>query len=522
MKKSVLVTFCFLVILGLLWNFSSQQMTEARFILPSLSSIFKRLWTNPDLFITHSQATLKEMAGGFALALFFAFPLAWSMYLWKTSRILLQPLFIMLQSIPMFTLAPLMVLWFGWSYSAIVIPTALMIFFPLTMNIYQGLASTPQNYLDYFKIQQATPWQTFFKLQLPYALPHIFAGLRISAALAGIGAVAGEWAGAQSGLGILMLKSRRETDLETSFGALFCLVFISLSLYGAIIYAENSFKKHKPLKFCCAMAVIGLLGLTGFISKPYHAATHETHLLLDWLPNSNHVPIYAGLQKQIFAKYNIDLRILEIKDPSDTIPYLTAGKAEIALFYFPDVVRANEKGAELKIVDVLVDRPLNSLIYRKGEAAVPQDLSGKIIGYSVTGSNLDILEKLLKQNHIVPKELKNVNFDLVASLALGQVDVIYGAFWNIEKKHLESLGISTDHFEVTQLGHPHYSELVFISHKNFNETEAFQKAIRESIEFCRSHPDEAFDLYTHCHPEKSPQTLAWERQAWYETIPLLF
>ena len=178
------------------------------FILPAPSGIFAVLWEMRGEFLLHTLVTLKEMCGGFLLALVCAFPLAWTMLRHETSRTLLQPLFIIIQCLPMFTLAPIMVIWFGWSYTAIVIPTALMIFFPLTLNIYQGLRSTPQHLLEFFQANQATPWQTFFKLRFPWAVPHIFAGFRISSAIAGVGAVAGEWAGAQRGLGILMLERR--------------------------------------------------------------------------------------------------------------------------------------------------------------------------------------------------------------------------------------------------------------------------------------------------------------------------
>ncbi len=463
------------------------------------------------------------MAGGFTLALAIAFPFAWLMYLWKSLSGFMQPLFVILQSIPMFTLAPIMVFWFGWSYIAIIIPTALMIFFPLTMNIYQGLQSTPKSLLEYFKINQATAWQTFSKLQLPYSMPHIFAGFRIAAAFAGIGAIAGEWAGAQSGLGVLMLKSRRETDLEVTFGALFFLIIISLVLYAAIAYAENRYKKHKSIKLF-SFGVLGLLGMIVMVSPSSNEpiTLMPTRLLLDWLPNSNHVPIYAGIEKKIFEKHQIHLKVIEINDPSDTVPYITSGQAELALFYMPDVFRANKNGAELQIAGVLIDEPLNSFIFRQNEGIVhPKDLSGKVIGYSVAGNDFLVLERLLKFNWIVPKELRNINFDLVTLLGTHQVDVIYGAFWNIETEHLKSLNINTSHFKVAQFGHPPYCELVFVGKGDPQKFDVFKQAMQESIDYCKTNPEEAFDLYLCHHPEKSPQTVIWEREAWLKTVPLL-
>lgn len=525
MKRTYFITCASFIFLCCFWELASLHFVEYRYILPSISSIFARIWKGSDLFIANSKVTIREMAGGFALALVIAFPLAWAMYLWKSTRAIIQPLFIIIQSVPMFTLAPIMVLWFGWSYIAIIIPTALMIFLPLTMNIYQGLMSTPKGLLEFFKINQATSWQTFSKLQFPWSLPHVFAGFRISAAFAGIGAIAGEWAGAQSGLGVLMLKSRRALDLETTFGALFCLIFISMVLYGFIAYSEMRYKQKKPMKLFSFGLIFCLLAMVTFISSavsPPNAEKHVMRLLLDWLPNSNHVPLYAGIKKQIFAKHNINLQVVEFNEPSDTVPLLTSGVVDIALFYLPDVVSMSKKGVKLKIAGVLIEEPLNSIIFRSDKKIdSPQDLSGKVIGYSTTGSFPDILDRLLKINHIVPKDLRNANFDLVTLLGTFQIDAVYGAFWNIEGEHLKSLNIPTSHFDICQLGYPHYSELVFIGIGDPMKFDVFKQAMQESIDYCKNNPEEAFDLYVHCHPEKNSQTIAWERNAWLKTLPLL-
>lgn len=521
--KKYLVALIVCILFLAFWEFVSQHWIEYRYVLPPPSSIAHRLGENPALFLAHTSRTVAEMSGGFILALFAAFPIAWAMYVWKSSRFLLQPFFIILQSIPMFTLAPLMVFWFGWSIMAIVIPTALMIFLPLTLSIYQGLSSTPKSYLEFFRFYQATSWQTFSKLLLPWSLPYIFGGFRISASLAGISAIAGEWAGAQSGLGVLMLKSRRETDLATTFAALFCISLISIIFYGAVSYLESRFKNRQPFKRLSLGAVIGLLMLFGFVPFPRdNPQENKLRVLLDWLPNSNHVPIYAGIERKIFEKHHIHLQVLEIHDPSDTIPYLTSGQTELALFYMPDVVKANMKGANLKVLGVLVDKPLNSFIFRKNAQIIkPQDLNDKVIGYCLDGGNFASLERLLKDNRIIPKELKNVNFDLVTLLGLEHVDAVYGAFWNIEGEHLKSLNIDVSHFDVSELGHPTYSELVFIGALSQEQIVAFQEAMQESIDFCRNNPEEAFRLYTKSHPEKSLQTVNWEKKAWFEVLPYL-
>src|SRR5262245_9962820 len=142
MIKNILIATVVFASLLIGWECYSRVNAHLMFVLPAPSKILECMLNRSDRLVFHSAATLKEMGGGFLIALAMAFPFAWGMYLWRSLRSILQPLFVVIQCIPMFALAPIMVFWFGWSYTAVVIPTALMIFFPLTMNIYQGLCST--------------------------------------------------------------------------------------------------------------------------------------------------------------------------------------------------------------------------------------------------------------------------------------------------------------------------------------------------------------------------------------------
>lgn len=228
-----------LLILALSWELCAWIYPRWGLLFPPLSQSTLRLFSQPQGFAFHAWVTLKEMTAGLALAGACALPLAWLMARFNWARLSLQPLFVLIQCVPMFTLAPLMVLCFGWSFFAIVIPTALMVFFPLTLNIYQGIRATPKSYLEFFRSHNASTWQTLWKLRLPFALPHVFSGLRVSAAIAGVGAVAGEWAGAQAGLGVLLLEYRRNMDLVGVFAALLCLMIVTLGFYGAATALER-------------------------------------------------------------------------------------------------------------------------------------------------------------------------------------------------------------------------------------------------------------------------------------------
>lgn len=528
--KRVVWPLLALIILLAFWEVGSRVSSHVLLVLPAPTEIAGQLWDNAGRFLFHTHHTLKVMLGGFFLAFILAFPLAWIMSLKKGASLVLQPLFILTQCVPMFALAPIMVIWFGWTYTAIVVPTALMIFFPLTMNIYQGLTSTPSHLVDYFKSHQATNWQLFYKLQLPWSLPYLFAGCRIAAAIAGIGAIAGEWAGAQNGLGMLMLESRRSADLPTTFGALFCLTAVSLCLYGMITLFEKKILSRKFVHLAINRTLSCLLMVAGLCLNSCSTDQNtekETRLILDWLPNANHVPLYAGIKKGFFQKQKINLKIYKIHDPADPIPYLTSGQAELAVSYQPSIVRANQRGANVQPVAVLIPVPLNALIYRQDAGiTTKEDLNGKIFGYSIDGTGTACLDYILKKNGIAPLQKRNVSFDLVSTIGSKQVDVIYGAYWNIECAQLQSLGIETSHMALTELGFPSYRELVLIAREDSPQaTQEFvsglKQAMQESVDYCKANPDEAFTIYAEANPDKSTKTLAWEKNAWQLTLPLL-
>lgn len=529
MKQALIVT---LIVIGifLLWEIWSIQNPHFAFVLPSPSKVWARLLEKSDRFLFHSAVTLQEIVIGFVLALTVAFPVAWAMNVWSWARVTIQPLVIIIQCIPVFTLAPLMIIWFGWSLTAIIIPTAMTIFFPLTISIYQGFRSTPQYLLDYFRINGAKRWQTFFKLQLPWSLPHIFGGFRLSASIAGIAAVAAEWGGAQAGLGVLLIESRRDIDLETNFGALFCLAVLSCSLYLLIVGIEywtsqRRFSKSMARVACIMLPLIACVALTG-CQKQEHPVGH-TRLLLDWFPNPNHIPLYVGISKGFFADKGIDLELQKLQDPSHATPYLSSGQCDLALSYMPHTIRMNRKNAGFKPVGILVEEPLLTLIYREGESIRKlEDLNGKTIGLCTGGGELAFLNAILDGPQIAPAETINVGFDLISCLQNKRVDALYEGFWNIEVEHLRDLGLDVNYFSLDRFGVPTYCELIVLArHKSPQAEEPFvskfQEALQSSIDYAVQHPDEAFEIYIAAQPDKSSSTQRWEKKAWEKTAPVL-
>jgi NitT/TauT family transport system substrate-binding protein len=243
-------------------------------------------------------------------------------------------------------------------------------------------------------------------------------------------------------------------------------------------------------------------------------------LILDWLPNPNHVPLFVGIEEGIFTKHGIDLQILKVQEPGDVIPYLTSRQADIAVTYMPSLVLgAHSLGANLRVVGYLVKEPLNAIISTKSH-----DLDGCVMGCVTDGIQTQMLGALLRWNGIYPEKLVTVSFDLVSMLVTNQLDAVFGAYWNIEGEHIRQWGIEPSYYTMEQLGVPRHFELVLVAPKGSVSDSFiahFKQALDESIHRSQADPTGAFDTYIKANPDKTVTTLAWERRAWEATLPVL-
>ncbi len=522
-----------------IWEFCSRTFAGLHFVLPAPSIILMGMWHHADRFALHSLVTLREMLGGILYALLLAIPLAAAMMTWQSAKVVLHPMIVLSQCLPTFALAPLMVIWFGWSYTSVVVPVVLMTFVPLTLSTYQGLKAVPQAYVESFVTYGASSRQTFFMLRLPWALPQLCSGLRIAAAFAGMGAVAGEWAGGQQGLGVLMLESRRGADLVTTFGSILCVLALTLIFYAITSSLEHLATLRRPLavlwrdssmRMTILLTLAAIVGLGGIsqIGRVQDIPRAHVRLMLDWMPNPNHVPLFVAVNEGIFAKHGIDLEILKVHDPGDIVPYISSGQAEVAVTYMTSLLLgAKQHGADFKVIGYLIKEPLNSIIYNDSEEIkAPSNLSGKVIGCVTDGIQTQLLRRILILNHVKPANLPTVNFDLVGLLVNNQLDAIFGAYWNIEAEQLHVKGFDVGYFRMKDLGVPHHFELVLVASKDsplatLEATNRFKAALDEAMKYCRANPEKAFAKYIAANPDKTQATLEWERPSWGETVKLI-
>lgn len=204
------------------------------YIFPTPLSVFQQLIANSTLLWQQAQVTLLEIALGLGLGFLFGLVSALVLTLSKKISALLLPLLVISQAIPVFAIAPLLVLWFGYGMGSKIVMAMLIIYFPVTAACFDGLRNTPQAWLDVAKTLQLSPLRLLLKVRLPAALPAFASGLRIAVSIAPIGAVIGEWVGSSEGLGYLMLQANARMQVDLMFAALFILLFIALWLYFSV------------------------------------------------------------------------------------------------------------------------------------------------------------------------------------------------------------------------------------------------------------------------------------------------
>ena len=225
-----------LLILGLitLWQLVVLATGVPPYILPGPLPVARALVAHLPMLAPHLATTVIEILLGLVLGTLLGSAAALTMILSPLLKRWLLPVLVISQAIPVFALAPILVLWLGYGMASKVAMAVLIIFFPVTASLYDGMRRTDHDLLDLARIMGASPAGVLRHIVLPSALPAFAAGLRVAAAVAPIGAVIGEWVGSSEGLGFYMLHANARMQVDLMFAALTLLATASLTLYFCI------------------------------------------------------------------------------------------------------------------------------------------------------------------------------------------------------------------------------------------------------------------------------------------------
>lgn len=229
-----------LVFVLLFWDLLVRWQRYPTFILPSPARVWERflLLLNDGILWSHVLITLAEVLVGLTIGLTAALVLGYGLAKSPLLERILSPYIVASQAVPIVAIAPLLVIWFGFGGLSKALVCALTVFFPALVTTIVGIRSVDPDLRSLMRSLQSSRWQTFSKLEVPGALPVLFGGLKVAVTLAVIGAVVGEFVGADRGLGFLVNLARGILDTPMLFVALFILIIIALGLYTAVALLE--------------------------------------------------------------------------------------------------------------------------------------------------------------------------------------------------------------------------------------------------------------------------------------------
>jgi putative hydroxymethylpyrimidine transport system permease protein len=241
-----LPTLAVIALLAALWEAASHWFGVPDYILPSLDSVFSTTanqWSGT--LASATWVTTEEVLLGFALSIAVAAGLAVILHSSRILRNACYPLLIGSQAVPIVVIAPVLTIIFGFTITPKLVVVALVCFFPIVVNAVDGLAAVDPELLRVMRTLDGGRWATFRRVEAPAALPSLFTGLRVAATYAPIGAVFGEFAGSQNGLGYLMLQATPQLETSLVFAAIFILTAEAIVLFVLVTMLE---------RLCCPWA----------------------------------------------------------------------------------------------------------------------------------------------------------------------------------------------------------------------------------------------------------------------------
>lgn len=232
----------FLGILGALitlTEFTVRYRDIPAYILPAPTRVMAVMLEQREILTMHTMVTIGESISGFVVAIILALIIGGIIYPFKRLKEILYPFLLISQTIPLIAIAPIILIWMGFGVFPKIVIVVLICTFPILISFLEGLDQVDRELIDLMRVMRADKKAIFFKGILPGSLPSFFAGLKISATYAVMGAVIGEWLGAEKGLGIYMTRAISSFKTDSLFGAIIVIVVLSISLFKGVEAVER-------------------------------------------------------------------------------------------------------------------------------------------------------------------------------------------------------------------------------------------------------------------------------------------
>lgn len=257
----------------------------------------------------------------------------------------------------------------------------------------------------------------------------------------------------------------------------------------------------------------------------------EVNVVLDWYPNAVHAFIYDAIEKGYYAEEGIKVNVQFPSNTNDAMSLTAAGKAEVGIYYLPDVImaRANQN-VPIRCIGALAQSDLNIILSLKEKNINgPEDLAGKTIGYSGTELSEAMIRTMMETAGVDADSvsLVDVGFDLMSSMTTGQVDATIGCMVNHEVPQMEKEGFEVNYFYPNEYGVPGSYELIFIASDDMINNDAdtlaaFMRASAKGFEDMKADPEAVLDiLLAHQNAENFPLDKDVEMRSMEVLLPVL-
>ena len=227
------------VLLFVIWEVAVRVTGIKEYLLPPPSKVWTEFWKRHEIVAGGAWVTTQEILAGYALAVAVSIPLALAVAYSRFMEQAVYPVIVFLQIVPKIAIAPLFIIWFGFGFTPKLLLVFLLSFFPIVVSSIAGFKSADRDVMDFARTTGAGRLRLFVKISLPQALPHIFTGLKVGAALAATAAVVAEFVASDKGLGYLLLQYNGQLDTPMVFATIVILSLIGLAVYYAVEIIER-------------------------------------------------------------------------------------------------------------------------------------------------------------------------------------------------------------------------------------------------------------------------------------------
>ncbi|MES2204799.1 MAG: ABC transporter substrate-binding protein [Pseudomonadota bacterium] len=271
------------------------------------------------------------------------------------------------------------------------------------------------------------------------------------------------------------------------------------------------------------LIIIAVVIITYLKERAPLTPTTDRHvtILLDWYISQDQAPVLIADINGYFKQNNLDVKIVELSDPSIAPKLIANNQADLAISYGGSYQHQLQAGIAVKQVGTLVDRPLNCLIYfSQSGIHSPQDLKGKRVGFTDPNDDFLLLKAVLKSGGLTMNDvtLINIQSTLLQSLMLGKVDIATDMMRNIEPVVFAHHGFTSEMFCPENFNVPNYPELIYITHtgQTPDKINAFLQAVTEATRYIEQHPEEAWGKLKTTYPKFDTDI---HHEIWQKTYP---